>query len=51
MADPGRCRAFGKTGRRRAEERFSWSAIAQQVQRLYLDLLAAAAERARIASP
>ena len=49
MNDPARCRAFGKAGRRRAEERFSWSAIAQQVQRLYLDLLAAAG-RAPIAS-
>ena len=38
MADPGRCAAFGKAGRKRAEERFSWAAIAQQVHALYAGL-------------
>ena len=41
MADPARCAAFGKAGRKRAEERFSWAAIARQVQALYAQLLAA----------
>lgn len=46
MADPARCRAFGKAGRRRAEAKFSWCSIAQQVQRLYKDVLASAAQHA-----
>jgi alpha-maltose-1-phosphate synthase len=32
---------FGKAGRRRAEEKFSWRAIAEQTHRLYQELLAA----------
>jgi glycosyltransferase involved in cell wall biosynthesis len=39
MADPAKREAFGKAGRRRAEEIFSWSAIAQQVRDLYASLL------------
>ncbi len=31
---------FGKAGRRRAEEKFSWRAIGQQTARLYQELLA-----------
>ena len=39
MADPERCLAFGKAGRKRAEELFSWGAIAAQVEALYLRIL------------
>ncbi len=38
MADPAGREAFGKAGRRRAEQRFSWAAIARQVQALYARL-------------
>jgi starch synthase len=39
MADPAKREAFGKAGRRRAEEIFSWPAIARQVHQLYVSLL------------
>ncbi len=39
MADPAKREAFGKAGRRRAEEIFSWSSIARQVRDLYAALL------------
>jgi alpha-maltose-1-phosphate synthase len=35
MADPKLCERFGKAGRIRAEEKFSWSAIAQKTKALY----------------
>ena len=38
MADPAKREAFGKAGRQRALEKFSWSAIAQQVKELYEEL-------------
>ncbi len=41
MADEARRTAFGKAGRRRAEEIFSWRAIAQQVHALYSSLVKA----------
>jgi starch synthase len=41
MADPAKRAAFGKEGRARAEEIFSWRSIAQQVHALYGQLLAA----------
>ena len=40
MADPARREAFGKAGRQRAEETFSWKAIARQVHALYEKLAA-----------
>jgi glycogen synthase len=40
MADPAKREAFGKAGRKRAEEKFSWSAIARQTHDLYASLLA-----------
>ncbi|HEX8311406.1 MAG TPA: glycogen synthase [Chthoniobacteraceae bacterium] len=40
MADPEKRVAFGKAGRRRAEEKFSWTAIAEQTRELYAQLLA-----------
>lgn len=40
MADPGKRMRFGEAGRRRALEVFSWSAIAEQTQRLYELVLA-----------
>jgi glycogen synthase len=40
MADPVLREKFGKAGRKRAEERFSWSAIAQETKQLYQTLTA-----------
>jgi alpha-maltose-1-phosphate synthase len=39
LEDPERCRQFGDAGRRRAEETFGWTAIAQQTIRLYQQLI------------
>jgi starch synthase len=41
LADPEKCKRFGEAGRRRVEEKFSWTAIADQTISLYRDLLAA----------
>jgi starch synthase len=38
MANPGIRTAFGQAGRKRAEEIFSWKAIAMQVHTLYASL-------------
>ena len=40
LEDPERCRRFGDAGRRRVEEIFSWTAIAQQTISLYERLIA-----------
>ncbi len=40
MADPARRESMGKAGRKRAEEKFSWPAIAKQTHELYGQLLA-----------
>ena len=40
MADPAQRERMGKAGRKRAEELFSWRAIAKQVAALYESLLA-----------
>jgi len=39
MANPSKREAFGKAGRKRAVEKFSWSAIAKQVQEMYRELI------------
>jgi len=39
LEDPERCRRFGDAGRRRVEQLFSWSAIAQQTIHLYQQLI------------
>jgi alpha-maltose-1-phosphate synthase len=39
MADPKLREKFGKAGRKRAEEKFSWSAIAEKTKALYASLL------------
>jgi starch synthase len=39
LEDPERCRRFGDAGRRRAEQRFSWTAIARQTICLYERLI------------
>jgi starch synthase len=39
LKDPDKCQRFGNAGRRRVEEFFSWSAIAQQTIRLYEKLI------------
>ena len=39
LDDPERCRSFGDAGRRRAEETFSWTGVAQQTIRLYEQLI------------
>ena len=40
LGDPERCKRFGEAGRRRVEETFSWTAIAEQTIALYEDLIA-----------
>jgi starch synthase len=40
LADPEKCRRFGLAGRRRVEEHFSWTAIADQTIDLYRQLIA-----------
>ncbi|MFZ0273015.1 MAG: glycogen synthase [Acidobacteriaceae bacterium] len=40
LADHGKARAFGEAGRKRVEEKFSWSAIAEQTIELYRQLIA-----------
>jgi alpha-maltose-1-phosphate synthase len=42
MADPQLRQKFGKAGRRRAIEKFSWRAIAAQTKSLYEELVGAA---------
>lgn len=39
MADPAKCERFGKAGRKRAEEIFSWRSIARETHDLYASLL------------
>ena len=39
LEDPEKCRRFGDAGRRRVEETFSWTAIAQRTIRLYEQLI------------
>ncbi len=39
MADPAMREQFGRAGRKRAEEKFSWGAIAAETQALYASLL------------
>ena len=39
MADPALCAKFGRAGRKRAEEKFGWSKIAQETKALYEQLL------------
>jgi starch synthase len=40
IADPKLCAKFGQAGRKRAEAKFSWAAIAAQTKALYERLLA-----------
>ena len=39
MADPQKARQFGEAGRKRVEEHFAWSAIADQTIELYRQLI------------
>jgi starch synthase len=39
LEDPEKCKRFGDAGRRRAEETFSWTAIAKQTVRLYEEVI------------
>jgi starch synthase len=41
LADPAKCRRFGEAGRKRAEEKFSWTSIAKQTIELYQTLIEA----------
>jgi starch synthase len=41
LADPAKCKQFGKAGRKRAEEKFSWTQIADQTIALYQSLIEA----------
>jgi starch synthase len=40
LSDPEKCRRFGDAGRKRVEQKFSWSAIADQTIELYHSLIA-----------
>ncbi|MFL6465043.1 MAG: glycogen synthase [Bryobacteraceae bacterium] len=40
LADEAKCRRFGEAGRKRVEERFSWTAITDQTVALYQSLIA-----------
>ena len=44
LGDPAKARRYGAAGRKRVEERFAWSAIADQTIALYGQLLAARTE-------
>jgi starch synthase len=46
LADPEKCKQFGEAGRRRAEEKFSWTSIAEQTIQLYRELIAAGKQAA-----
>ncbi len=39
LADPAKARQFGEAGRKRVEEKFSWTAIAEQTIGLYRELI------------
>jgi starch synthase len=39
LGDPGKARQFGDAGRKRVEEKFSWTAIAEQTIQLYRELI------------
>lgn len=39
MADPGKRQAFGRAGRKRAEEKFGWDAIAKETVEMYSSLV------------
>ncbi len=41
LADPVKCRRFGQAGRKRAEEKFSWTRIGDQTIALYQSLIEA----------
>src|SRR6202041_2808972 len=41
LADPVKCRRFGEAGRKRGEEKFSWTSIADQTISLYQGLIEA----------
>lgn len=41
LADPAKAKRFGEAGRRRVEETFAWSAIADETIALYRELIAA----------
>jgi glycogen synthase len=46
IADPELRRKFGRAGRKRAEEKFSWAAIAEQTKALYSTLAASGSREA-----
>jgi alpha-maltose-1-phosphate synthase len=39
LADPAKCKRFGEAGRRRAEDKFSWTRIGEQTIELYQSLI------------
>jgi starch synthase len=41
LEDPDQARAMGEAGRRRVEERFSWTSVAERTERVYADAIAA----------
>ena len=47
LADPEKCKQFGEAGRKRAEDKFSWTSIADQTIQLYRELIAARLQAAQ----
>jgi glycosyltransferase involved in cell wall biosynthesis len=45
MADPALCEKFGRAGRKRAEEKFGWPAIAEETKALYEKLVPSSSSR------
>jgi starch synthase len=45
LADPATAQSFGEAGRRRVEEKFSWSAIAERTIELYRELIESCGSR------
>ena len=39
LADPAACKRFGEAGRKRVEQHFAWSSIADQTIALYQELI------------
>jgi glycosyltransferase involved in cell wall biosynthesis len=47
LADPARCRLMGTAGRKAAEEKFSWGAIAEEMEAVYRSVIAGAGHEGR----
>ncbi len=50
LRDPEKCKRFGEAGRKRVEEKFSWTAIADQTIQLYREVIEQRKRRAEVPS-